>query len=97
MSTRVRIGVVGGGMIAQTVHLPSLARLRDRFELVALADPSQTVREALRARHGGLRMHADWRAMLTEERLDAVVVGTPNGTHVDVVLGALESGLHVLV
>jgi predicted dehydrogenase len=97
MSARVRIGVLGGGLIAQAVHLPTLGRLRDRFELVALADPSETVREALSARHGGLPTHADWRELIEKERLDAVVVGTPNGTHVDIVLGALDSGLHVLV
>lgn len=97
MSARVRVGVLGGGMIAQAVHLPTLGRLRDRFELVALADPSETVRDALSARHGGLAVHADWRELIAKETLDAVVVGTPNGTHVDVVLGALDSGLHVLV
>jgi predicted dehydrogenase len=94
---RIRVGVVGGGMIAQTVHLPTLAGLADRFRTVAVADPSATVRDALPARHAGLRTHADWREMLDAERLDALVVGSPNGTHADVVLAALDAGLHVLV
>lgn len=97
MSERVRVGLLGGGMIAQTVHLPTLRRLQDRFELVALAEPSRTVRDVLSARHGGLPAHADWRELIERESLDAVIVGTPNGTHLDIVLGALESGLHVLV
>jgi predicted dehydrogenase len=92
----VRVGVAGGGLIAQIAHLPSLAQLAGRFELAALADPSQTVREALGARYG-VRAHADWRAMLSQETLDAIVVCSPNGTHVDIVLAALENGLHVLV
>ncbi len=96
VSGRVRIGVAGGGLIAQTAHLPLLARLAGRFELVALADPSQTVREALGARYG-VRVHADWRVMLSEETLDAIVVCAPNGTHADIVLAALQGGLHVLV
>ena len=97
MSDRTRIAVIGGGMIAQTVYLPTLAALTDRFETVALADPSATVRDALAARRPGLRTHADWRALVDGERLDALVVGSPNGTHVDVVLAALDAGLHVLV
>jgi predicted dehydrogenase len=94
---RVRVGVVGGGMIAQTIHLPTLAALSDRFALAALADPSATVRDALAARHAGLAVHADWREMIEREQLDALVVGSPNGTHAEVVLAALEAGLHVLV
>jgi hypothetical protein len=97
MSVRVRVGVLGGGLIAQTIHLPTLLRLADRFELVAVADPSATVREALSGRHRGLRAHADWRELIASEGLDAVVVGTPNGTHAEIVLAALDAGLHVLV
>ena len=48
----VRVGVVGGGLVAQAEHLPYLAALRDRFTLAALAEPSRTVREALGARYG---------------------------------------------
>lgn len=96
MSERVRVGVAGGGLIAQTVHLPTLAALRDRFELVALADPSRTVREALGARHC-LETRADWRELLAGGALDALLVGTPNWTHAEIVLAALDAGVHVLV
>ena len=37
---RLRVGVVGAGMIAQVEHIPNLMFLSDRFELVAVADPS---------------------------------------------------------
>ncbi len=40
MNGVLRVGVVGGGLIAQAVHLPNLAAMRDRFEVVAIADPS---------------------------------------------------------
>src|SRR6185437_8500843 len=58
----VRVGVVGGGLVAQAEHIPYLAALRDRFELVALAEPSRTVREALGARYGIAGLHADYRS-----------------------------------
>ena len=32
---RVRLGVIGLGTVAQAVHLPLLATLRDRFEVTA--------------------------------------------------------------
>jgi predicted dehydrogenase len=89
------MGVVGGGMIAQAMHLPYLNELADRFTTVALAEPSATVREALRARFGIDRGYADWRAMLDDGGLDAVLVASPAATHAEIVVGALESGLHV--
>jgi predicted dehydrogenase len=93
----VRVGVVGGGLVAQAEHLPYLSALRDRFALAALAEPSRTVREALGARYGIGGLHADYRAMLDAGGLDAVVVCSPAGTHAEIVLEALDAGLHVLV
>ena len=93
----VRVGLVGGGLIAQAEHLPYLSSLRDRFSIAALAEPSLTVREALAARYGIGGVHADYRSMLDAGGLDAVVVSSPHGTHAEVVLAALAAGLHVFV
>jgi predicted dehydrogenase len=94
---RLRAGVVGGGLIAQAAHLPNLRRLDSRFELVALADPSERVREAMAARHAPLRTFARWQDMLGEERLDCVVVCSPHATHAEVTLAALDAGVHAFV
>jgi predicted dehydrogenase len=93
----VRVGVVGGGLVAQAEHLPYLSALRDRFTLAALAEPSATVREALGARYGIVGLHADHRALLDAGGLDAVVVCSPAGAHAETVIDALASGLHVFV
>jgi len=93
----LRVGVVGCGLVAQAMHLHYLAALRDRFTITALAEPSATVREALGARYGLSGLHADYREMLDEGGLDAVVVTSPAGTHCEVVLAALDAGLHVFV
>lgn len=93
----IRAGVVGGGLVAQAMHIPNLAALTDRFRLVALAEPSETVRTALGARYGIGGLHADYRSLLDAGGLDAVVVASPAGTHAEVVLAALDAGLHVFV
>jgi predicted dehydrogenase len=97
VSAVLRVGVVGGGLIAQAVHLPNLAAMPERFAIGAIADPSQRVREALAARHPGAAVHADWRDLIEREQLDAVVVCAPRATHAAVVRAALDSGLHVFV
>ncbi len=82
-------------MVAQTEHLPHLNELQDRFEISALAEPSQTVREAMCARFHIPGEHADWRSLIDDGGLDAVLIASPAGTHVEIVLTALEAGLHV--
>ncbi|MGH2742160.1 MAG: Gfo/Idh/MocA family protein [Thermoleophilaceae bacterium] len=97
MSSPVRIGVVGAGEIAQTTHLPYLYELNDLFELVALAEPSATVRDRLQRRYQLEAAYEDHRALLEHPGLDAIAVCSPNATHADVALGALHAGLHVFV
>lgn len=95
MAERVRVGVAGGGLIAQAVHLPTLRALGDRFELVSVAEPSPSTREALAGRYG-IAVHADWRALL-EDELEAIVICSPHATHAEIALAALDAGLHVFV
>jgi predicted dehydrogenase len=94
---RLRVGVVGGGLIAQAVHLPNLARLSERFAVTAIAEPSVKVGDALARAYPPMRSYTDWRALLGTEQIDALVVCSPHATHAEIVLDALECGVHVFV
>jgi hypothetical protein len=83
-------------MVAQAMHLQHLSQLHDRFELASVADPSPTVRDAIAGRYGVPGVHEDYRSLL-EDDLGAVVVAAPAATHAEVVLAALDAGLHVFV
>jgi len=96
-SEALRTGVVGGGLIAQAAHLPNLVRLAARFTLVAIADPSRKVVEALARRYAPARGYLDWRDLLEREALDALIVCSPHATHAEIVLDALALGLDVFV
>jgi predicted dehydrogenase len=94
---RVRLGVVGLGTVAQAVHLPLLATLRDRFEVTAVCDLS----DRLAARVGerfGLTAAARCRSaeeLLDSGRVDAALV-LSSGSHGEVAGAALGRGLPVL-
>jgi len=90
---RVRIGVIGAGMIAQIEHLPNLLRLRDEFEVIGVSDPSPASRDFVT---GTLGIQAfDRPDRLYDMDLDAVLVASPDPLHHEQVLGALKRGLHV--
>jgi len=91
---RVRIALVGAGLVGQAGHVISLAEDPDRFELVAVVDPSATVRTAVARRYGVPHTAADLDEALAFG-LDAVVVAVPDPAHRDVCVAALAAGLHV--
>jgi predicted dehydrogenase len=91
----IRVGVVGGGLIAQAVHLPRLQAMPE-FTIAGVADPSPRVAGALGARYG-VPAHLDWRELLEREALDALAVCSPHATHAAIVLAALDRGLHAFV
>jgi predicted dehydrogenase len=93
----LRVGVVGGGLVAQAMHLHYLKHQTERFDLVALAEPSATVRDSLKQLYNLEAVYPDFRALLDGMKLDAVVICSPAQTHADVTLAALELGLHVFV
>jgi len=97
LDSPVRLGVVGGGLIAQLAHLPALRALDDRFAVRALADPDPVVRDTLARRHQIPATFADHKSLLDRTPLDALLVCSPNGTHAQTVRDALALGLHVLV
>ena len=96
MPDRVRIGVVGCGLIAQVMHLHYLNELSDRFELAAVCDISPGLAAGCAERFGVHRAHVDWESLLEQDKLDAVLILT-SGDHAPIALAAARAGLHVFV
>jgi predicted dehydrogenase len=92
---RLRVGVVGTGLIAQVMHLHYLTELSDRFEIAAVCDIVEANARACADRYGIGQVFCDWRVMLAEP-LDAVLVLT-SGSHAPIAIAAAEAGMSVFV
>lgn len=93
---RLKVGIVGGGAIAQVAHLPVLKKLRS-VEVQAICDTDLPKARALADRFGIKDAHDDIEEMLRYEELDAVVICSPNHLHEAHILAALSADKHVLV
>ncbi len=92
----LRVGVIGGGAIAQHAHIPGYAA--GGCVLAALADPEPRCRKEVRER--GFKFAAeydDYRAMLAREELDVVSICTPNAFHSRQAVDCLKRGCAVLL
>ncbi len=87
---QLRVGLVGAGFMG-SLHARSLAALPEAA-LVAVSDV-----DASRARALAPAAYTDVRAMLAAERLDALIVATPDGLHREPCVAAAEAGVHLLV
>ncbi len=91
----LRVGVVGTGAISQVVHVPIFAERSD-VELLALADSDPHKAEVL-SRRFDVPLVMSTEELIDFDRLDAVVLCTPNGLHEAQAIAALEAGKHVFV
>ena len=93
--TRLRVGIVGTGMVAQVMHLPHLQSLPGLFEIAGLCDLSARTAQTLARRYGIPNAFTDIDDMLDGIELDAVLILTPY--HYPQVMAALSAGVHVFV
>ncbi len=95
MADRIGIGFVGLGGIARERHVPGF-RAIPGVELAAVATrtPESAARTA--AELGIPHAHADWRSVIDDPTVDAVVCAAWPDLHMPVVLAALDAGKHVL-
>ncbi len=95
MKKPVAIGIIGYGYwgpnLARNFNALSSARL------VAVCDLSETRIEHLRKVYPEAASHADYREMLQDPKIDAVVIATPLKTHHALAKASLLAGKHVLI
>jgi predicted dehydrogenase len=95
--SRLRVGVIGLGEVAQVIHLPILESLPDLYEIAAVCDISPTLRQVMGDRYGVSGRYESASQMLEGEQLDAVLILNSDEYHAECAVAALERGVHVLV
>ncbi len=90
-----RYGIIGTGMMG-IEHMLNVRIIPDA-EVTAIADTNETSRGWARDTSPEIEVFSDYREMLENAEIDAVVVATPNFTHAEVLDHLLETDLHILV
>jgi predicted dehydrogenase len=90
----LRIGIIGAGWPGERHADGFLAS--GMAQIMAIADLETKRRQAFADHYGVRQQYADYRDLLADPKLDAVVVALPNHLHKPAVIAALEAGKHVL-
>jgi predicted dehydrogenase len=89
----MRFGLIGCGDIG-ILRAAALARVPS-CQLEVISDIDETRARTVAARYGGV-VERDWRALLHQAPLDAVIISTPPHLHAQMGIEALQAGKHVL-
>lgn len=90
---RVRIGLIGAG--ARGTALVREAMLCPNVEVAAFADVYTRRLEEAKAAAPEAKTFTDYRALLDDKSIDAVLIATPQHLHCEQFVAALDAGKHV--
>ena len=78
---KVRYGLIGTGSTVRSGHIPNIKQL-DEIEIRAVCDTNEeNLGKALGMLKTRPRVHADYRDLLADPEVDAVLIATPDDTH----------------
>lgn len=92
----LKIGLLGYGGIARSVHAPALGR-HPRAEIAAVAEADPGRRDLCRRELPGTSLFDSWKDLLNAGEAGAVLVCLPNALHAEAATAALAAVLHVYV
>lgn len=92
---KAKLGFIGAGFFGQLAHLSVFAEVED-CELHALCSKAEHRRQAVMKKFKIKHGFADYRELLADPKLDAVVIVTPRPLLAPLALECLQAGKHVL-
>jgi len=94
--SRIRVGVAGLGRSGWNMHVATLLKLPELFEITAVCDLDAT-RLAEAESTIGCRTASTYAALVAGGDIDLMVVATPSHHHADDTIAALQAGMDVIV
>jgi predicted dehydrogenase len=92
----IRLGIIGAGPIVEKKHLPALAEVRD-FAVVAACRRNADALRQLADRFRIATRYCDYRELLADEGIQAVLIAAGPPTQTQIVVDAAAAGKHILV
>lgn len=91
----LKIGIIGAGRIGK-VHLESISYHVKNAEVIAMADPFMNEEtKALIESFGVKKIYKDYKEILSDPEVDAVLVCSSTDTHAPISIEAINAGKHV--
>jgi predicted dehydrogenase len=91
----LRIGIIGAGGNTRLRHIPGFQAI-DGVEVVSVCNRSKASSQKIADEFGIPKVVTDWKAIVNDSEIDAVMIGTWPNMHAELTIASLEAGKHVL-
>ena len=98
MDRKWKVAIIGCGGIANSKHMPGMAKQSHRAEMVAFCDLVRERAEKAAKEYGvpGAKVYTNYKELLCDDTIDLVHVCTPNRMHSEITVAALDAGKNVI-
>jgi len=94
---KIRLAIAGAGNFVRNMHLPNMEKLPELYQLRAVMSHAGHTATSTAQQFSADYATTDYAKILTDQEIDAVLIGAPHDVHGTMVLAALKAGKHVLV
>jgi len=94
MKINVRTGVIGAGRIGR-LHSRHLSRNIETADIQAVSDIFETAAQSCASELGIAKVYTDYRRVLDDPEIDAVIICSSTDTHAEIISAAAEAGKHI--
>ncbi len=91
---QLNIGIIGAGRIGK-VHMQSITYNVPKARVLGITDVFKDGLQELADKYGIPKVYADYKEMLADSEIDAVLVCSSTDTHADISIEAAQAGKHV--
>jgi phthalate 4,5-cis-dihydrodiol dehydrogenase len=88
------VGILGAGFFG-AVHARAIGATQGA-RLVAVCAEEAELAQSFAAEHGG-KAYSDWRSLLDDRTVEAVLIATPHHLHCEMAVAAASAGKHLLI
>lgn len=93
--SKVKVGVVGASWFADLWYLPVL-QMHPEVTIAAICSKTGESAQQMARKYNIEKVYTEYRQMIENEELDGICIVTPNDSHKEIAIAAMEKGLHVL-
>ncbi len=90
----IQVGVIGAGRIG-TLHMKHICHRIDGAEVAAVSDTSPQAAEEAGRRFSVSTVTSDYRELLDDQSIDAVLICSGTNTHAEFIVQAADAGKHI--
>lgn len=94
MDKKLNVGIIGTGRIGR-VHTMSIMNYLPQVEIKAVTDVFEDLAKDWAAETGIKKVYKDYKELLADPEIDAVLVCSSTDTHADIAIEAAKAGKHI--